>query len=107
MNVLEKCAEILVEQGYAEFLTGSAGVIIVKYGEMQLYPESVDPFYSRGHTHMECLARRQADAIEDWLECNEPVLWVNSRVEVLMINYKTRHSWRLARVKWCIERLVK
>ena len=101
MNELQKCAEILVEQGYAESLTDMEGVIIVRYGKLQLYPETANPFYS-GDTHRECLARRQADAIEDWLlskqkfalACYEPTL-------------KTAHLKRLDRIKYCIQELIK
>ena len=106
MNELEKCAaEILVECGYAETITEVEGIVIVKYGELQIYPETIDPYYSGDNTHRECISRRQADAVEDWLFNRYKELWTESVLHC-GDGRKDLHLWRLDRIKWCIQELI-
>ena len=106
MNELEKCAEILVLCGYAKSITEVEGMVIVKYGELQLYPETIDPYYSGDNTHRECISRRQADAIEDWLIDKCYPLWITSNTEYESV-ISNHHKWRFNRIKWCIQELIK
>ena len=102
-RILEKAAEILDVCGYAEFAIKEKGIILVKYDEVP-YPESVDPFYSGNNTHRECLARRQADAVERWLVANELSLWNTFYREN---ESAVGHEYRLDRIKWCLEKLTR
>ena len=64
-------------------------------------------------------AREQADAIEDWLgsfnafDCSVSDLWDRSKIAVYPTKSKNinacyaQHQWRLDRIKWCLEELVK
>ena len=65
-EMLTKCSMVLVQCGYATYMTDTPGVIIVKYGKHRSYPESVDPYYEGDNTHRECLARRQLDVLEKY-----------------------------------------
>ena len=104
MNELEKCAQILVECGYAKSMFEEDGDWYVDHWE-------VCPFYSaKNETNAdlmnECVARRQADAIEDWLNANQSGLWcVFSRKEK-PIKYNL-HQWRIDRIKWAINEIIK
>ena len=103
MNELQKCAEILVECGYAYecYERENQGWLIQHEKGMRMaYP--VKPY-------MDTLeGRRQADAIEDWLVSNyvtcERNLWEESKNP--SNHNKPQHQWRLDRIKWCIEQLI-
>jgi hypothetical protein len=124
MNIQNKAAEILVECGYAQKynkwyggtcdnFTDSDDTIGDYYTvewsshaytdrHVQVDPngsERVNPFSDTLE------GRRQADAIEDYLETSEPILWVNSRKDIQMNYYTQRHQWRLDRIKWCLQEL--
>jgi hypothetical protein len=106
-KLLQKAAEILVESKYAIHSTEHTHIVLVKY-EHGLFPESVDPFYSGDNTHRECIARRQADAIEDWLKEFEGKLWGSSYSSTIFDSVITKnHQWRLNRIKYCLEELSK
>ena len=102
MNILQKAAEILVECGYADKLgymeNGNAEVIRTKLFH------HVEPFADTLE------GRRQADAIEDWLWerylkiHTEGDLWGES---INIEQESTKHQWRLDRIKWCLEELIK
>ena len=107
MNELEKAAEILVLSGYAEKTVESYVIVIVRHGPLQVYPESVDPFYTGDDAHRECHARRQADAIEDWLWFNQNRIYANSyhAIDEPVDEKVSHHKWRLDRIKWCLQEL--
>jgi hypothetical protein len=96
---MKKAAEILVECGYG-YLSRDFPKQILRVVEnvgVQVYP--IDLFADTLE------GRRQADAIEDWLSINHYLNWHKSRSEVLVIDYKNCHKWRLDRIKWCLEQL--
>jgi len=104
VNELQKCAEILVECGYAYecYERENKGWLIQHEKGMRMaYP--VNPYMDS----LEC--RRQADAIEDWLYKNKPELFMQSADK--KVNDKdiqdSAHQWRLDRIKWCIQELIK
>ena len=72
MNALEKCAEILLEKGYCTHqainLANTYILLTVNIPDTPYCKaQRCDPFYSGKDTERECHARRQADAIEDYL----------------------------------------
>ena len=106
MNTLQKCAEILVKCGYAK----SAGhtwdkegwangfeVFTIKDDERNCLSgrEACNPFADTLE------GRRQADAIEDWLMFEYSGMWCSG------VTTLGNHQWRLDRIKWCIEELIK
>ena len=109
MNNLKKAAEILVECGYAKeiathfYYMPEDSAIYVQFRKPDPFDDScqqkVNPFADTLE------GRRQADAIEDWLSINHSLNWHKSRSEVLVIDYKTCHKWRLDRIKWCLDNL--
>ena len=110
MNTLEKCAEILLESKYcthqAMNLSNTYILLTVNIpGTPYCKAERCDPFYAGKDTERECHARRQEDAIEDWLINNQRELWhktcVNNPIATPM------YQWRLDRIKWCISELCK
>jgi hypothetical protein len=93
-------------------------IVVTGYGEDDV--ERCDPFYTAPNNSesckaKECAARRQADAIEEWLYLqSEPKptnnYWDISAQEVACHQLETnidnnRHQWRLDRIKWCLEQL--
>ena len=102
MNGLQKAAEILVECGYAARLSvdGFVRVRDSSWGsESGLRGEKVDPFADILE------GRRQADAIEDYLEVNYGNLW---NIKSILRNQDEggcQHQWRLNRIKWCLQQL--
>ena len=116
MNVLQKCAEILVESGKAIRWRNPVdpkftGIIMVlteadvdgDYGE---FNEWCNPFADTLE------GRRQADAIEDWLDSYKSTsdvdglsMWEVSAMTVMRDS--THHQYRLDRIKWCISELCK
>jgi hypothetical protein len=109
MNELKKAAEILVECGYADAINEKRPMTVrrnLPIGE-DYYPLQVecDPFADTLEGH------RQANAIEDWLfDDSSPELYKrhynlwheSSDLSVT----KSRHQWRLDRIKWCLEQLA-
>jgi hypothetical protein len=73
----------------------------------------VCPFYNASTENSadlsnECVARRQADAIEQYLYTNKYGTWGISIGQLETSGeYETQHKWRLDRIKWCLEKLVK
>lgn len=111
MDTLQKVAATLVECGYAAESSiwssqdrGDWIVVNVIKGSYSAY-EEIAPFYDGDSVYLECLARRQADAIEDWLNRNQTELWVKSFAKT---NFQfSANQWRLDRIKWCLEELCK
>ena len=106
MNTLEKCAEILVAVEYAQYewinLHGRQAVEKYSTGASYL----CDPFADTLE------GRRQADAIEDYLICKKgSLIWaVSQNAKANMCQDKdlnSNHKWRLDRIKWCLEELIK
>ena len=114
-SIDKKAAEILVECGYAE-----AGY--ADYPHIRPNPDGsswVKKIKAINHwTSVDIFAdtlegRRQADAIEDWLRTGDVsvnVVWLSSEWNS---EYKHEpgtidsHRWRLDRIKWCLEQLIK
>ncbi len=109
MNTLEKCAEILVERGYASgFYMYHDRYLWEKENKAkrEAYFEDtqlkVNPFADTLE------GRRQADAIEDWLMVEHYARWYKSKNIDTCVDIKfSCHQWRLDRIKWCIEELNK
>ena len=98
MNELEKCAEILVECEYADGFWGNGYFLF--YNRSFENETKLDPFSDTLE------GRRQADAIEDWLSTRQSGLWcVFSRKDNPLLD--NLHKWRLDRIKWCIQELIK
>ena len=107
MNELQKCAQILVDSGYVD------GTIDYRYSKpwIENRPDSmlhqmIDPFEDTLE------GRRQADAIEDWLYLKKgSLLWPASEAATANIcqdkDLNSNHKWRLDRIKWCIQELIK
>ena len=121
MNELQKCAEILMECGYAksyarnltdtEWLL-SAPVHYYSQDMPHTKTERPIPFYhakddSDLELAKEAIANRQADAIEDWLYNNERMLWERSVFNFNREMFIQSNQWRLDRIKWCILELCK
>ena len=89
-----KTAEALVECGYAddwqEPITNCIEVLVNHRWTI------VDPFADTLES------RRQADALEDWLDQNYRNLWLAARSSALSC-----HQMRLDRIKYCFEQLEK
>mgnify|MGYP000698605127 CR=1 FL=1 len=108
MNTLEKCAEILVESGYAYGITRISSIPLTVTRKDEPKGESmfaeVNPFADTLE------GRRQADEIEDWLksDISRPrfTVWVESGKTNDVSMGDNCHQWRLDRIKWCIEQLL-
>ena len=106
MNELQKCAEILVEAGYASDYGGGCDPI----SGNEYWIRSKEPV---GFKHIPVQVfvdtlegRRQADAIEDWLVYNHGELWCDSEcLTECCTNKHKEHQWRLDRIKWCIKEI--
>ena len=109
MNELEKCAQILVECGYANIMRGGNDKItgceywignvinnIPVQIPVQIFADTIE-------------GRRQADAIEDYIRFNHDQTWRNSRfvLNVPDSSDSSNHQWRLDRIKYCIKDLIK
>ena len=94
------------------------------YGINQFSEELIDPYYkakdlTAEELAKECIANRQADALEDWLTSHQNIItvdgvlrdawWVSGewRIGGVKKNKKSNHQWRLDRIKWCISELIK
>ena len=101
MSVTKKAAEILVECGYAFSIDGKGYIYLSSdNGKMQ----KVSPFSDTIE------GRRQADAIEDWLNNKQPCLWQSIGLKDAELYMKdgyvtSAHKWRLDRIRWCLEQL--
>jgi len=102
MSELQKCAEILVECGSGikiEYIKCSDEYWVLDTEEK--YWNLVNPFADT------LIGRRQADAIEDWLvDSPNYLLYLKDSVNTVNSN-KNHHQWRLDRIKWCIQELIK
>jgi hypothetical protein len=110
---MEKCAEMLVESGYA---------VNTKFVPIEKSPDKIARWVlitktgiHRVELFLDTLeGRRQADAIENWLvklnkeetNWNGLTLWGASRVKTNNRPLKM-HQWRLDRIKWCVQELIK
>ena len=103
---MNKAAEILVECGYGEsslckdLAHSHIRVKDESFGSATGYRgEAVQPFADTLE------GRRQADAIEDWLDNTSKhfELWDKSAGWCKPTN--GNHQWRLDRIKWCLEQL--
>ena len=107
------CAEILVEQGYANkyFNERFEGTTFIN-----LHVELEGIMHSEvcGITSDTLEARRQADAVEDYLSINEKKFWSDSTLfaggsivdyDGNQTNYTSR-QWRLDRIVWCLNKLA-
>ena len=103
MNELEKCAEILVECGYADIAYGERLVWIAP--EIDHITDMCNPFADTLE------GRRQADSIEDWLGNKRDDLWFSFFSDKELYEKKgfvtSGHKWRLDRIKYCIQQLIK
>lgn len=106
-------AELLVKAGYAHSIPTTFNFIPhegVTYLQMVDKP---DPFKTRQYVEVNPYAdtlesRKQADALEDWLDNElETALWQSSKRKLLEGGYKytSNRQWRLDRIKWCIKLL--
>ena len=100
---LQKCAEILVECGRADYISDldkklGRAVIVERMPEVDHLFASVDPFSDTLE------GRRQADVIEDWLYGFKPDLYTESLSKHW--HGKGRFGQRIERIKWCIESLI-
>ena len=106
MMCLKKCAEILVKCKYAE------GYYLYhdRWFWQEQDPSKMTPYlqnpYQRCNPFADTLeSRRQADAIETYLNQSRVLLWANSAgVPKESIHL---HEWRLNRIKWSVEQLEK
>lgn len=102
---LQKCAVILVGSGYAidkKTRTWSPNVLIEhKNIEDELVWWVCEPFSDSLE------GRRQADAIEDWLRSPRMSHYWDKSGSQLFDHKDNHHQWRLDRIKWCIEELIK
>ena len=111
-SISKKCAEILVEAGYADgYLDLNEG-----RGNTPLYHlvwTSSDRCTINGNEDISVFAdtlegRRQADAIENYLVLEHYGLWFASKqIENNKTPVLPRRKWRLDRIKWCIQELIK
>ena len=102
MNELEKCAEILVECGYAvnhREASVSKGEYLI--GVMTGFDQRVQPFTDTID------GRKQADAVEDWLNKEHTSLWLSAYRKVNKNLCDNKHDWRLDRIKWCVQELIR
>jgi len=104
-DINKKAAEVLVECGYAdryEEYNDCYRIHIV--GTPKPHRKKVDPFYCGCELIDECIARRQADAIEDYFE-QHPEIWElwNSFPRPYVYDVgESMHEWRLDRIRWCL-----
>ena len=113
MNIYQKCAEILVERGYAYNWKGKYRMPVSKtkwpylqVNENQAYTVEVDPFADTLE------GRRQLDVIEDWFESqvfkDEPsnafILWHESGKQIGCD--ESCHKWRKDRIERCLNKLI-
>ena len=107
MNELQKAAEILVEAGYADDckwhmnISPILFIIINHIQEGEWSERDVQPFADTLE------GRRQADAIEDWLIYNAETHWKEESWRVVQGDFPSCHAFRLARIKWCLQELIK
>ena len=110
---MKKYAEILVVCGYGDysFAYDDKGKCLGVWHNAALYyyDRTIDSLVAPFADTLE--ARRQADAIEDWLwqryykNHQEPDIWSMSMNHVENKLGLSRHQWRLDRIKWCVESL--
>ena len=99
---MKRIAEALVECGYAKAYQGELGHYFLDTGDYQfdiLIREKCDSFADTLE------GRRQADALEDWLQLDHMGLWRRSVNECNRPNTFPTHQWRLDRIKWCFFQL--
>lgn len=116
-DMAELIADILVAQGYAKRKM-TAGWIAPAAGGLN---QIVDPFYSSDASDVivtdsaqiheicqELYARKQADAVEDWLHANRKDLlqFCKSNLIGHSVPYNGAQK-RSTRIKWCLEKLLK
>lgn len=105
MKTIEQiAADILVSCGYADRIANKHGVVGVHVtGSPKSHRQDVDLFYS-GDPVYECYARRQADAIEDWLVLNgwHREMWT----PIAPVKTGSSHLERISRIKHCLEQLI-
>ena len=103
MTILQKAAEILVECGYGDYKTDNNNYVCWRDPEIDNTMEAVKPFSDTLE------GRRQADAIEDWLRINKPFsIWKESGYHCFINKEKGgNYQWRLDRIKWCLQELIK
>lgn len=97
-------AQALVEQGYADNVADDG--VSLRANDPEQYLDTfgyieVDPFSDTLE------GRRQADALEDWLQLEYAALWRQSSGECDYSNRWPTHEWRLDRIRWCFEQLTK
>lgn len=107
-KVLKKAAEILVECGDAKNIS-THFYYMPKDDSVYVDLRKPDPFDDSAQQEVRPFAdtlegRRQADAIEDWLNQFETQLLDHSAL-VVEDESGSQHQWRLDRIKWCLEQL--
>jgi len=105
MKTIEQvAAEILVASGYAKGILKLAGEYRVYVGEAMgsTMDIKVDPFTDTLE------ARRQADALEDWLydKHGDLVGRLFADGEIYKTANRTHSEWRRFNIKWCFEQLA-
>ncbi len=94
----EVVASILVESGYADDINKDHTAHAHPCGRNG---DDIDWEFRLIEPYADTLeGRRQADAIEDWLDGG--CLWNLSKDKV---EQYSNHQWRLDRIRWCIEQL--
>ena len=104
MNTLEKCAEILVGRGYADMpVEGKFSNTLEVNNRLEVRHlsmwEKINPFADTIE------GRRQADAVEDWLWEFHIDMWMDASARVQ--RPPNKHQWRLDRIRWCVQELIK
>ena len=105
MSELEKCAEILVDCGYADAFDGGYDKFtgneywivkdnLTKQVPVQIFADTLE-------------GRRQSDSIEDWLRINKEDVWYDLKGSARVDKEISSHQWRLDRIKLCIQKLIK
>lgn len=89
VDINEKAAEILVKCGYSDTESG--------YRTTQMIVVELNPFADTLE------GRRQADYIENWLSYFHTEMWLGDQ----HIARENNHQWRLDRIKWCLQELIK
>jgi len=106
MDILQKAAEILVQYRYAEALRTHNNKFKLSVPQLMWYVSETDNMYEIVNLFIDTLeSRKQADAIEDYLWDKETILW---RISMDMVDLRSNNNqWRLDRIEWCLEELIK
>ena len=106
MSILQKAAEILHECPYPLQIIDEE---YYWYDTCFSLENCIFPFYSGNNLEKECEARRQADAIENWLHRNRQGLLIRCKdaVQSAPLSEYDGYEKRKNRIKWCLEELIK